>query len=254
MNLSNFTNEVEQNWDKYGTGCNLQSVVTACIPIEVRPDMDAVPPDTPHELVHVILGVQHFLCQFGTRRTSRCAICRSLVGVYIIILHRTVNLCARPEEMFDLEKIYNGNSMAFCFCSLSLSKKSANWGCKCAGLKNQEIDPAFLKSWECWLPFKRMPCKVVIKVLMFLLEEFGFYFQHVILMLWNRIFFFVNLCFLDTLFLAPVSSKYYVEATRQCSASAGRATSEEEHPKLVADEQNGYKILQRSMLIHFFVS
>ena len=57
MNLSNFTNEVEKILDMYGTGCTLQSVVTACILIEVRPDMDAVPPDTPHELVHVILGV-----------------------------------------------------------------------------------------------------------------------------------------------------------------------------------------------------
>ena len=56
MNLSNFTHGVEKNLDMYCTGCNLQSVVTACIPIEVRPDMDAVPPDTPHELVHVILG------------------------------------------------------------------------------------------------------------------------------------------------------------------------------------------------------
>lgn len=143
------------------------------------------------------------------------------------------------KKTFDLEKIYNGNLDGILFLSLSLSKKSANWGCKCAGLKNQEIDPAFLKSWECWLPFKRMPCEVVFKVLVFLFEEFGFLFSACDPDALKQDSFSSLYVFSTPFFLAPVSSKYYVEATLQCSASAGRATSEEEHPKLVADEQNG---------------
>ena len=207
MNLSNFTNEVERSWtcDMYGTGCTLQSVVTACILIEVRPDMDAVPPDTPHELVHVILGVQQcngfFLCQLGTRRTSIYgifAICRSLVGVHIYIYiyiyicnHFTPHpksLCKTPRKRLTWKESPTEDASVLG----SRIKRSTrfSWSHENAGFP--------LRECLAWSSFQGADVSVRRVWILISACDPDALKQDV----------YVIVCFLNTLFLAPVSSKY----------------------------------------------